>query len=98
MPRIALSDVPDTTAGVVEVEGHRVLVCRHGDTVRAMGEICPHQNLSLDGARVRRGSLFCPHHGARFSLEDGRSLSPMTDRPLAFYPATVTGDEVEITV
>lgn len=88
--------MPEGTATVLEVAGRRALVCRHGEGVRAMEEICPHQSLSLDGARVRRGSLFCPHHGARFSLDDGRSLSPMTDRPLAFYPATVCGEEVEI--
>lgn len=96
MTRIALAQVPDAGARVIEVDGRRVLVCRNGDAILAMDEICPHQALSLDGARVRRGSLFCPHHGARFSLEDGRSLSPLTDCPLRFYPVTVTGEVVEI--
>lgn len=98
MVTIALSDLPEKGAAIVMVEGRRVLVCRDGETVRAMDETCPHQDLSLEGARVRRGSLFCPHHGARFSLEDGRSLSPLTDCPLKFYPVTVSEGEVSITL
>lgn len=98
MGRISLSAVPEAGSAVVEVDGRRVLVCRHGNEIRAMEDSCPHQDLSLEGARVRRGSLFCPHHGARFSLDDGASMSPMTQCPLKFYPVTVSGDEVEITV
>ncbi|GGD80348.1 Rieske (2Fe-2S) protein [Croceicoccus mobilis] len=98
MATIPLSQIPESGASIIEVEGKRVLVCRNGNAVLAMDETCPHQDLSLEGARVRRGSLFCPHHGARFSLEDGRSLSPMTDCPLKFYPVAVSGEEVEITL
>ncbi|MFN3472515.1 MAG: Rieske (2Fe-2S) protein [Blastomonas sp.] len=97
MAKIMLAQVPESGSAILEVEGRRLLVCRDGGTVRVMDEACPHQDLSLEGARVRRGSLFCPHHGARFSLEDGRSLSPLTVCPLKFYPAEVSGDAVEIT-
>jgi nitrite reductase/ring-hydroxylating ferredoxin subunit len=96
--KIALAQVPESGSAIVEIEGRRVLVCRDGEQVRAMDELCPHQDLSLEGARVRRGSLFCPHHGARFSLGDGRSLSPLTDCPLKFYATTVSGDVVDITL
>lgn len=98
MASIALADIPEGTAKVVDVEGRRILVCRHAGGVRAMDELCPHQTLSLDGARVRRGSLFCPHHGARFSLDDGASLSSLTTQPLKFYPVELSGDTVEITL
>ena len=96
MAKITLAQVPESGSAIVELEGRRLLVCRDGENIRVMDEVCPHQDLSLEGARVRRGSLFCPHHGARFSLKDGRSLSPMTDCPLKFYPVAVSGDEVEI--
>lgn len=98
MIRVPLSDIPEAGSTLIEVDGKRLLLCRHGEEIRAIDETCPHQDLSLEGARIRRGSLFCPHHGARFSLEDGKSLSPMTDCPLTFYPVTMSGDEVEIAV
>lgn len=96
MAIVDLSEVPESGARSISLEGKRVLLTRDGDRILAIDDTCPHQELSLDGARVRRGSLFCPHHGARFSLEDGRSLSPITDCPLTFYAVTVSGDEVDI--
>jgi nitrite reductase/ring-hydroxylating ferredoxin subunit len=98
MGAIPLAAVPEAGSAIVEVDGCRVLVCRHANEIRAIKDLCPHQTLSLEGARIRRGSLFCPHHGARFSLDDGSSMSTMTDCPLTFYPVSVVGDEVDITV
>jgi naphthalene 1,2-dioxygenase system ferredoxin subunit len=45
---------------------------------------------------VRGTSIICPHHGARFSLEDGRSMSPLTPKPLTLYPVTQEGDELDV--
>lgn len=98
MARIPLSDVPEKGTHVVELDGRKILLCRSAAGVHAMDEVCPHQALSLDGGRVRGASIICPHHGARFSLEDGRSMSPLTPRGLTLYPAEVIGDEVEITL
>lgn len=96
MPRISLSLVPQSGARVVDLDGRRVLLCRSPAGIRAMDEMCPHQLLSLDGARVRGTALMCPHHGARFSLEDGCSLSQMTPNGLTLYSTRIVGDELEI--
>ncbi|HET8613510.1 MAG TPA: Rieske (2Fe-2S) protein [Sphingomonas sp.] len=98
MVKIPLSEVPEQGARVVTIEGKRVLLCRSAAGIRAIDEICPHQCLSLEGGRVRGSSLICPHHGARFSLEDGRSLSPLTPKPLTLYPVTEEGEELAITI
>jgi nitrite reductase/ring-hydroxylating ferredoxin subunit len=94
--RIPMSEVPETGTKLVTVKGHRVLLCRSGGSIRAIGEVCPHQVLSLEGAKVRGNSIFCPHHGARFSLEDGRSLCSITDRGLTLYDAEIVGGELVI--
>ncbi len=89
----------DVGASMVVVAGDkRVLVCRSTAGIHALDEICPHQLQSLAGGRVRGTSLFCPHHGARFSLEDGRSLSTVTPAGLKLFSCAVTGDKLEIEI
>lgn len=68
-------------------DGRCVVVARTAQGLRAAAGRCPHQNLSLDGARIVGGAVLCPHHGARFDLETGQSRSAgLTVRPLAIYP------------
>lgn len=94
--RIDLSEFPQSGTRVVEQDGRRILLCRSQKGIFAMNEMCPHQALSLEGGRVRGDFIMCPHHGARFSLEDGRSLSPLTTSSLTLYPLAVDGEEVQI--
>lgn len=94
--RILLSEIPESGARVVTVDDRRILLCRSAAGIHAMDEMCPHQLQSLEGARVRGNFIMCPHHGARFSLEDGRSLSQLTPNGLKFYPTRVVGDDLEI--
>ncbi|WP_313809286.1 Rieske (2Fe-2S) protein [Sphingobium sp.] len=96
MARIALSDLPETGSRIFDLNGKRVLICRSAVGIRAMNEICPHQHLSLEGGRVRGNFIMCPHHGARFSLEDGKSLSPLTPNGLTLYATRQLDDELEI--
>ena len=70
----------------IDVEGVSILICRSQGGLHALPNRCPHQALSLDGARVRGESIICPHHGARFSLQDGKSLSSVTQNPVVLLP------------
>ncbi|MGK2908259.1 MAG: Rieske (2Fe-2S) protein [Sphingobium sp.] len=96
MIRIPLSDVPESGARVVTADGRKILLCRSAAGIHAMDEMCPHQRLSLDGGRVRGNFIMCPHHGARFSLEDGRSLSQLTPNGLTLYQTRIVADDLEI--
>ncbi|GLR65489.1 ferredoxin [Acidocella aquatica] len=95
---VALPPLDAGRSVIVEVAGQRVLICRTAGGLHAMDEQCPHQQLSMEGARVRHNSVMCPHHGARFSLEDGRSLSPLTAKGLKFFPCTEHGDHLGIEI
>ncbi len=83
---------------VVTIGETSVLLCRSATGLHAMRDRCPHQDKSLAGGRIRGTSLFCPHHGARFNLEDGRSLSPLTTKALELLPCTPTGDHLEVEI
>ncbi len=83
---IETPDLPSGQTALIEIGGHAILLCRGTSGVHAVESFCPHQHKSLVGGRVRGDTIMCPHHGARFALADGKSLSPLTARPLRVYP------------
>ncbi|MEE4201362.1 Rieske (2Fe-2S) protein [Erythrobacter sp.] len=73
-------DVADLAPGscrYIAHEARSVLLVRLADgALRAYDGLCSHALLPLDGARVRRGAIMCPHHGARFECGSGDALGP----------------------
>ena len=79
---------PDITVGQsqrVEIEGQAYLICRSAKGFHMVDALCPHQQKSLEGAPVRGEALMCIHHGARFCLASGKSLSSLTKNTLRTY-------------
>ena len=71
----AVCDVDDISGPMprrVEIDGRGILLCRSGDEVFAVDEICPHENESMRYGVVQRGQIICPHHRYKFDLETGR--------------------------
>jgi len=68
----SVEDVPRMRPLSVEVDGRGVLVCLQDDEVRAVDEICPHEERSMRYGVVQGGSIVCPHHQYKFDLETGR--------------------------
>ena len=96
--RLPLPELALGQSTVLELDDKRVFLCRSAAGVHAMLDVCPHQEKSLEGARIRHGSIMCPHHGARFSLDDGRSLSPLTPNSLNLLPCRAVNGALEIDV
>lgn len=76
----ALADLPD--GGLLEVEAEldgiaeSLILHRHGGSVRAWLNICPHAGRRLDWApgkflTSKDGLLVCAAHGASFELREG---------------------------
>ena len=51
--------------------GTRCTLFLHEGRWHAVGELCPHQNTSLEGACVEDGLIVCKRHGFRFDLDSG---------------------------
>lgn len=85
----ATIDLPELAVGetmTIEVAGRNILLCRSHLGVHATATLCPHQAKLLEGGRIRGQSIMCPHHGARFDLVTGKSLSPqLTPQPLPLF-------------
>ncbi len=60
----------------VNARGWSILVCRSGGRLFAVENRCTHLDMALAGGRIRRGFIFCPHHGARFALDSGAAAGP----------------------
>jgi nitrite reductase/ring-hydroxylating ferredoxin subunit len=101
MPSITvpLPAIPPGRSVVVEMGDRSIMLCRSASGLHASNGFCPHQRKLLADGRVRGGILMCIHHGARFDLATGRSLSPqLTPLPLQLYRVREHDGLVEIEI
>lgn len=76
----------------VEVAGWPVALVRTDGAVRATINRCTHAAAAFaPGARVRRGVLMCPAHGARFDTADGRCIGGLYKALRTFFCREVDG-------
>tara|TARA_B000000475_G_scaffold26090_1_gene20356 strand:+ start:343 stop:729 length:387 start_codon:yes stop_codon:yes gene_type:complete len=84
---------------VFKVNGRNVLIVRslEGDLF-AVEDNCPHANATLSGGRFRNGFYACPHHGARFELSTGKSMTNLSTKPLICFDIKEESGKIEILV
>ena len=90
---LSLPDLEEGSTLLIECSSGPILLCKVGGELRAVDGICPHQEMTLEGSRIRRGMLICPHHGGRFDLDDGRSMSPLTKKGLKLLDVKMIDDQ-----
>jgi nitrite reductase/ring-hydroxylating ferredoxin subunit len=76
----------------------RVLLCRHAGQWYAVAPLCTHAGAPLDGARLSRGKIICPLHGAAFDLATGAPAAPPAFRCLATYELRIAGGNIEVAI
>jgi nitrite reductase/ring-hydroxylating ferredoxin subunit/uncharacterized membrane protein len=79
-PALADADLPEGEMRCVNVQGTPIMLARQHGRVYALAETCAHLGGPLSEGELKEGSVVCPWHGSRFSLEDGRVL----DSPSAY--------------
>ncbi|WP_373488580.1 Rieske (2Fe-2S) protein [Blastomonas sp.] len=93
------ADIAPGTTRFVEVEGAAFLVARDVDgCVHVLDGLCSHALFPLEGARIRRGSIICPHHGARFDLATGAAKGPPAHCGIAHYAARERDGMIEVDI
>jgi 3-phenylpropionate/trans-cinnamate dioxygenase ferredoxin subunit len=73
--RVATLDAIPPQGTRVLLGEEEILLVRRGESVYALGYLCSHQDMELEGGQMEGDSWVCPHHGARFSLATGEALS-----------------------
>ncbi len=77
--------------------GEDVILVRHGGKVCAFAGKCTHQGAPLETGMVIDGTVRCPWHHARFSLEDGEAVSAPAFAPLDKFTVVEEGGVVIVT-
>jgi nitrite reductase [NAD(P)H] small subunit len=88
-----LSELPEASGWLVEVDGREIALFRQGDRVHALDAVCPHRGACLAFGEVRGGVVHCPLHAWPFRLDDGAC----PDEPgaqVAVHAVTVEGGDV----
>ncbi len=94
----SLSEVPENGNKMFDVGGMQVLIARAPMGLYAVGAICTHQYTPLEGGKMKACFIFCPLHGVRFDLRDGKPAGTLTDQPIAVWPVKVEGDDILVDV
>ncbi|MEE4659475.1 MAG: Rieske (2Fe-2S) protein [Halieaceae bacterium] len=75
---------------------HRLLLLQHDGDHHVIEALCPHQEHPLEEGRIENGTMMCPLHGYRFSLQTGTVLHSSREpcRPLRVWPVAYEGADV----
>jgi nitrite reductase (NADH) small subunit/3-phenylpropionate/trans-cinnamate dioxygenase ferredoxin subunit len=90
-------DIPAGEGRTFTVGERLVAVFFVDGAYRAIDDLCPHQHASLGAGCVEDGEVFCPWHGWRFRLCDGK----WADNPrlgVDVFETRVVGQEVQVRV
>ena len=80
------ASVENGSEAVFEVNDREILVVRSNEgELFALEDNCPHANECISGGRFRNGFYACPHHGARFELSTGKSMTNLSTKPLICF-------------
>ena len=93
------SEVEERSEATFEIKGRSILVIRSDQgELFAVENKCPHANEQLSGGRFRGGYYACPHHGARYELSTGKSMTNLSTKPLICFDVRENGGKIEIIV
>jgi Rieske Fe-S protein len=90
---VKTSEVPEGGGKVLTDAGVVVTQPRKGE-FKAFTDVCTHKQCTV--AAVEGGTINCPCHGSRFSVEDGSVRSGPATQPLAEKKIKVTGDSITL--
>lgn len=88
----SLALVADVPTGGGIIAGDYVVTQPKQGTFKAFTKICTHQGCEV--SEVKDGTINCPCHGAKFSIEDGSVKGGPAPKPLAETKVKVDGDSI----
>ena len=95
--RIARADeLAENAQRLVSVGGKTLLLCKSDAQVFVVQNRCTHDHEQLAGGLMRKCTIVCPYHGARFSLKTGLPFGPPAFEPIDTYPVRIVDGHVEV--
>ncbi|GGU30749.1 Rieske (2Fe-2S) protein [Nocardioides albus] len=90
-PLVATSEVP-VGGGVIIADRKLVATQPTEGTFKVFSAVCPHQGCAV--TKVTDGTIDCPCHGSRFSIEDGSATQGPAEDPLDEVAFEVADGEI----
>lgn len=94
---IPVADLPDGALVGGTVDGDSVVLVNHGGRRCAFSGHCTHLDAPLADGLVVDGTLRCPWHHARFSLETGEAVGAPAFEPLERYDVVERDGRIVVT-
>ncbi|WP_394435691.1 Rieske (2Fe-2S) protein [Streptomyces sp. SGAir0957] len=88
-----VSDIPEG-GGKVFADAGVVVTQPAKGRFKGFSSTCTHQGCAV--TKVEAGTIDCPCHGSKFSIEDGSVKSPPATRPLPEKQIKVTGESITL--
>jgi 3-phenylpropionate/trans-cinnamate dioxygenase ferredoxin subunit len=82
----------------VWVDDRPLCLCRVGDEVYAISDICTHQEFHLSEGKLEGPIIECPAHGARFDVITGRVKRLPAFKPVKTFPVRIVDGDVQVKV
>lgn len=98
-PFVVVADEAEITEGkqqLVRVDGRAIVICMSEGQIFAIENRCTHDNEQLLGGNIKKCTIVCPIHGARFSLKNGAPLGGPAYEPITTFPVRVEGGKIAV--
>lgn len=95
LPVGPLTDVPEGTPHRVS-DRPPIAVLRHGTTIHAFEDRCPHAGALLSRGTASGDSVTCPSHRTAFRVDTGKSSGEFDCRALRIYPVLVVDGQAYV--
>lgn len=112
-PTITLNELQQKGRHCETIEGHKILLIWHNETVHALASQCPHFKLPLTkGEITAENTIICPFHKSAFNLETGHpecwspwppavgTLLGKISKPknLKIYPVRIDNNQISVNI
>jgi anthranilate 1,2-dioxygenase ferredoxin subunit len=91
------SAISDNAALGLILNGWPVLLSRGPEGIAAVIDRCTHAAAALSPGRIRRGTIMCPLHGARFEMTTGKCIGGAY-RELKRFETRIVDGRVEVLI
>jgi nitrite reductase/ring-hydroxylating ferredoxin subunit len=82
----------------VWVDDRPLALCRVGDQVYAISDICTHQEFFLSEGKLEGNIIECAAHGARFDVTTGKVKRLPAFKSVKTFPVRIVDGEVQVQV
>ena len=96
MPVMPSSELHEGEPKRVDVAGIRILFVRNQSGIFAIGERCSHLGGPLAEGLLENGTIRCPWHGSRFSIQDGSVVEGPAAFDQACFETRERGGSIEV--